>query len=521
MLLSQQKHYRTIVGRWLTFGRQLNTESLISRKPHRDIHPKYPAVTRFAPSPTGLLHLGSLRTALFNYLLAMNTGGKFYLRLEDTDRTRYHLDAEKNIFDTLKWCGINYANNPDGSTIKQSERAKQGLYWKYAKILLEKGLAYRCFCSKDRLNSLRLDGYDRKCARLDKDEVEKLMNVDNLSYTIRFKMPDIYEPVNDLLHGNVNIQTRKDRYGHDDPVLMKSDGFPTYHLANVVDDHLMGITHVIRGDEWLPSTPKHISMYKAFGWQPPQFTHIPLLTNLENDKKLSKRKGDASVLALKEKGVLPEALIPFVALLGWSPPRTISETTNEYYSIEELIKLFNLNHLTKGNVKVDTKKLWFFNKHFLQKRMTTPEEFEILYKKVFTCAKERFGAKNATPEKVRTVLRECGKALNSINEFNETFHYFFEKPNLETSASKDFLQKNDKRVINDILKSVQEKLSDSNFEDIIVGVCNDFNIKKRFAYECVRFALTGLLPGARIPILINVLGLNETRMRVQEAIDIK
>lgn len=494
------------------------SSSLLSRKQpkHVSIQPTTPVVTRFAPSPTGSLHIGSLRTALYNFLLARKTNGKFILRLEDTDRTRFIPGAEKNIYDTLEWCGFTIDEGP----IKQSER--RDIYGKYIKLLLNKGSAYRCFCSKEKLDSSRLDGYDRHCFHLSKEEVENKMKESNGKFIIRFKSPDKYESFDDLLHGTVNIQDRRDRIGYDDPVLIKSDGMPTYHFANVVDDHLMGITHVIRGEEWLPSTPKHIMLYKGFGWDPPKYAHIPLLTNVESDKKLSKRKNDASVLGLQEKGILPEALINFCVLLGWSPPRDLAQQNHECFTLNELTQLFTLDHLTKGNVKVDYKKLLFFNKHFLQKRIADDVQLNDLGKQVVPGVAKEFGMENNADltERVKSIIKDCGYSLNTLNEFNETFSYFFIQPDYINQAEETHIlfKETDKTTLLAILRTVGDHINSENVQDLINRTANDLDIKKKIIYQILRFALSGSISGSKIHVMVDILGPEETRNRTQRAI---
>ncbi|CCD22999.1 glutamate--tRNA ligase MSE1 NDAI_0A08460 [Naumovozyma dairenensis CBS 421] len=509
------------------FSKRLKPLSIIALPKHiikryykQDIHPTTPAITRFAPSPTGLLHLGSLRTALYNYLLARSTNGKFILRLEDTDQSRIHPEAISNIYETLKWCGINY----DEGFIKQSDRLP--IYHKYIKILLDSGAAYHCFCTKDRLEQLRRKNsntpnspsYDRNCYHLDTEIVESNLTA-NLPYTIRLKSPDRYPPFTDLLHGQVDIQLNQKERGvwFDDPILIKSDGYPTYHFANVVDDHLMGITHVIRGEEWLPSTPKHVALYQLFGWDMPKFIHIPLLTSID-DKKLSKRKGDFSVLSLKEKGVLPEALVNFCALLGWSPPRDIAKANHECFTMNEIEKLFNLNHLTKGNVKVDYKKLWFFNKHFLREKIKDPEKLSKIVADILTSAKEEFGSDNVSSDVISQILINCGDVLTSINDFNEMFWYFFKRPNLTDNVAQEFLSSRDTNEIKNVLTLCQGNLGATSLQDLVKAIKLEVNIKKKIVFETLRYALTGLHPGTKLPIIIDILGKEECNHRIKEAL---
>jgi glutamyl-tRNA synthetase len=337
-------------------------------KKAKELHPTAPARTRFAPSPTGYLHLGSLRTALFNYLLAKCTGGQFLLRIEDTDQKRTVEDAEERLFQDLRWAGLEWDEGPEVGgpygPYKQSERTQ--LYHEHAHKLLENGHAYRCFCSAERLNELAKQrhsmgiatDYDRTCANVPKEESDDRASKGE-SHVVRLRVPDQYPVYEDLIYG---VFKPLKRHGHvtetafEDPILLKSDGLPTYHLANVVDDHLMNITHVIRGSEWMPSTPKHIAMYNAFGWQPPQFAHVGLLVD-EQGNKLSKRNFDTDITAFKEMEIFPETLTNFAALLGWS-----HSERSDIMDLKTLIQKFTLK-FTKGNTTVTFGKL-----HFLQRR---------------------------------------------------------------------------------------------------------------------------------------------------------
>jgi glutamyl-tRNA synthetase len=330
--------------------------------------PSTPARTRFAPSPTGYLHLGSLRTALFNYLLAKRTGGQFLLRIEDTDQKRTVPDAERRLFEDLQWAELQWDEGPEVGgpygPYKQSERTP--IYKEHAKQLLDSGNAYRCFCSSERLNALAehkhklglATDYDRTCASIPKEESDDRAHKGE-SHTIRLKVPDQYPAYKDLIYGSFKPLKKRGHVtesSYEDPILLKSDGLPTYHLANVVDDHLMKITHVIRGLEWMPSTPKHIAMYSAFGWEPPQFAHVGLLVD-EHGNKLSKRNFDTDITAFKEMEIFPETLTNFAALLGWS-----HKEKSDVMEMRELINNFSLK-FTKGNTTVTFGKL-----HFLQRK---------------------------------------------------------------------------------------------------------------------------------------------------------
>lgn len=341
-------------------------------KKNRDL-PKIPwpfapkVKVRFAPSPTGFLHIGGLRTALYNYLFAKKNKGKFILRIEDTDAKRKVEGGVENILGTLKACGLKYDEGPDvggrGGPYIQSERLP--IYKKYAEDLIESGYAYYCFCTSEDLEREREKQkkekipakYGGKCIKTSKSEAEKRIKKGE-KYVIRLKVPNRgVTEFEDLVYGKIKIKNEM----IDHQVLMKSDGFPTYHLANVVDDHLMGITHIIRGEEWLPSTPKHILLYKALGWKLPSFAHLPLLLNPDKSK-LSKRQGDVAVEDYIKKGYLPDALLNFVALLGWNP-----KGDQEIYSLRDFVRYFDLKNVNKGGAVFNLEKLYWMNGEYIKK----------------------------------------------------------------------------------------------------------------------------------------------------------
>ncbi len=324
---------------------------------------------RFAPSPTGYLHIGGLRTALYNYLFAKNQNGKLILRIEDTDRKRFVEGAVENLIDTLNWAGISFDEGPEMSgeytPYLQSERLH--IYKELVEKLVLEQKAYYCFCTPERLEQLRTEQqklklpqakYDKRCLHLTKSEITDKLN-SNLPYVIRLNIqPDKKVIFNDVIRETVEFDTNN----IDDQVLLKSDGYPTYHLANVVDDHLMGITHVIRGEEWLSSTPKHVILYNYFGWEIPIFAHLPLLLNPDKSK-LSKRQGDVAVEDYREKGYLKEALINFVALLGWN-----YGDDKEFYEMNELIEKFSLGRVHKAGAIFNLEKLNWLNYEHLRKK---------------------------------------------------------------------------------------------------------------------------------------------------------
>ncbi|KAI0911930.1 hypothetical protein F4823DRAFT_623243 [Ustulina deusta] len=326
--------------------------------------PSTPARTRFAPSPTGYVHIGSLRTALFNYLLARATGGQFLVRVEDTDQKRLVSDAEEKLYGDLKWAGLNWDEGPDVGgpygPYKQSERLQS--YKNHANQLLEDGRAYRCFCTPEELDAMKklaLDEsrdpvYNKTCSHILAEESARRA-ANGEEHCIRFKSDSPAPLVQDLVYG-----TYKSPVPLDDFIIIKRDGFPTYHFANVVDDHLMKITHVIRGAEWLVSTPRHVALYNAFRWEPPQFAHVGLLVD-QKRQKLSKRFGSFNLSSWKEQGILPIALLNYVLLLGWSPSRD-SKENSEIMDMKDMIQKFHLR-FTKGDVTVNSKNEFFQKAH--------------------------------------------------------------------------------------------------------------------------------------------------------------
>jgi glutamyl-tRNA synthetase len=332
---------------------------------------------RFAPSPTGYLHVGGLRTALYNYLFARKHGGVFVLRIEDTDRTRYVEGAVQNLIDTLHWAGLEYDEGPlkGGAYGPYVQSERLDLYKQHAETLLQSGNAYRCFCTAQRLDEMRKSQekrrisfkYDRTCLRLTPEQIGENV-AKGIPFVVRMKVPDdATVKFHDVIRGNVEFASSQ----IDDQVIIKSDGYPTYHLANVVDDHLMNITHVIRGEEWLSSTPKHVLLYRYFNWDLPQFAHLPLLLNPDRSK-LSKRQGDVAVEDYRKKGYLPEALVNFVALLGWNPG-----TEQDIFTLNELVEQFSLEHVNKAGAIFDQKKLEWMNAVHLR-RMKNEEIANLL-----------------------------------------------------------------------------------------------------------------------------------------------
>lgn len=399
--------------------------------------------TRFAPSPTGYLHVGGLRTALFSFLLARHNGGSFVLRVEDTDQARFVEGSIQKLIDILNFVGLKYdeglyldggkiVSRGDYGPYLQSQR--RDLYTKYADQLVAEGKAYYCFCDEKRLEELRKEQealkqptrYDRKCRNLTKEEVSS--NLDKgAPHVVRQAVPLEGQTVlKDLVYGEIIWDNKT----LDDQVLLKSDGFPTYHLAVVVDDHLMEISHVVRGEEWIPSAPKHILLYQAFGWQAPQFAHLPILLNKDRTK-LSKRQGDVSVEDYLQKGYLKEALINFVAFLGWNP-----KTDQEIFSLDELVAQFNLENVNKASPIFDTDKLDWLNNQYLRKMdLAAVVELAIPYLQragLVSGEANDLTAKNGkkiSQEYLQVVLQMERERLKKLSELGDSDKFFFEQPN--------------------------------------------------------------------------------------------
>ncbi|EEH35583.2 glutamyl-tRNA synthetase, mitochondrial [Paracoccidioides lutzii Pb01] len=385
--------------------------------------PDFPARTRFAPSPTGYLHLGSLRTALFNYLLAKRTGGQFLLRIEDTDQKRTIAGAEQRLCEDLQWAGLQWDEGPivggPYGPYRQSERTSMGIYKEEIRKLIFTGHAYRCFCSPERLDTLARHrnelglppGYDGTCRGISPEEAEDRSR-NGESNVVRLRMAGPFPMFTDLVFGKTgqNITASAGRLSsqQSDPILIKSDGYPTYHLANVVDDHHMKISHVIRGTEWMSSTPLHVALYNAFGWEPPAFGHVPLLTE-KSGQKLSKRNVDIDISLFRDRQeVFPEALDNFAALLGWSHSRK-----TDIFSLKELEQTFDLK-LTKGNTIVSFEKLWFLQSAHAQRYATKGgPEIKFMIDRIEKALKNRYtseqllGQRNLR-ERIASIIREGG-----------------------------------------------------------------------------------------------------------------
>ncbi|KAI9253456.1 glutamyl-tRNA synthetase [Phascolomyces articulosus] len=475
--------------------------------------PQYPVRVRFAPSPTGYLHLGGLRTALFNYLLAKKTGGDFILRIEDTDQSRLVQGATEKLISVLSWSGIKTdegptSGGPNGPYV-QSERTD--IYRQHADQLIESGHAYRCFCTPERIDRIRKVGlkhgnqigYDRHCAHLSEKEINENMEK-KLPFTVRMRTPEGETKVNDLVHGQVKFSNRL----LDDGILLKSDGFPTYHLANVVDDHMMGITHVLRGDEWLPSTPKHLILYNAFGWKAPQFAHLPLLMK-PGGGKLSKRSNDAYVEHYIQKGYFPDALNNFVALLGWSVPAGESEIIP---SMDELIEKFDVSNLNDSQAVVDVDKLGWINKQHLLKRAETEKGILEMANYLQPIVQETFEEKLET-DYIGKVIEAVKERIRLVHDVPELCEYFFIEPDYTTEDA-NTLKKKLKNKPKDIVFSDEARQGLESLETFDTASINQYwqdmasqhEVNYNRIMPVLRFAMTGKGVGTSIPLTMEVLG---------------
>ncbi len=498
---------------------------------------------RFAPSPTGPLHMGGVRTALFNYLFAKKNGGDFILRIEDTDQNRFVPGAEEYIVESLKWCGLNPVEGPgiggEFGPYRQSER--KDLYKRYADELVKSGWAYIAFDTPTEIDSLRKAAEEKKeifsygigtrenlnnSLNLSVEEVQGKINAGE-NYVIRFKMPeDLDVTEEDLIRGKVTFNTTKSL---DDKVLFKSDGMPTYHLANVVDDHLMEITHVIRGEEWLPSMPLHVLLYKAFGWEEtkPRFAHLPLILKPVGKGKLSKRDGDKMGFPVfplewkdpetgdisrgyREDGYFPEAFINLLALLGWNPG-----TDQEFFSLSELSEIFGLERVVKSGSRFDPEKAKWFNKHYFQQKTET--KLAELFKPVL---KEK--GVSASDETIVRVVAEVKERCEFVSDLWEQSHYFFTAP---TSYDEKTVKKRWKEDTPEKLTAIAELFE--TIEDwkaeLIKESFSVFMNEKEWGFGAImnplRLCLVGGNMGPDLFVISEILGKEETILRIQKAID--
>lgn len=471
---------------------------------------------RFAPSPTGYLHIGGLRTALYNYLLAKNNNGKFILRIEDTDRNRYVEGAVEKLLSTLDWAGLIPDEGPktggDFGPYFQSERL--GIYKKHIQELIEHKKAYYCFCTQERLNDLRekqkKEGlqtkYDKHCLSLTQNEIDENLK-NKLLYVVRLNIESGKEvSFNDLIRDEVVFNTDT----IDDQVLIKSDGYPTYHFANVVDDHLMQITHVIRGEEWISSTPKHVLLYDYFNWEKPSFAHLPLLLNPDKSK-LSKRQGDVAVEDYRDKGYLKDALLNFIALLGWN-----AGDDKEYYKMDELVNSFSLERVNKSGAVFNLEKLDWLNAEHLRK-LTNEDILKMLKTEI------KSSGLNISDDTLLLIIEAMKERVSFVKEFVTTCLYFYHTPK---NYDENVIKKRWKDDSPELLKLYSDKIngidnpSKEDFEKILKNICEEKEIGLGRLIHPLRLALSGVGIGPGIFDLAYILGKEETVNRINKALEI-
>ena len=474
--------------------------------------------TRFAPSPTGRMHVGNLRTALYAYLIAKHEGGDFILRIEDTDQERYVEGALDIIYHTLKETGLVHDEGPDldggvGPYV-QSERQAQGIYLKYAKELVEKGEAYYCFCGKERLESLKQEVagkeiivYDKHCLHLSKEEVEAKLAA-GVPYVIRQNIPNEgTTSFEDEIYGKIEVPNSE----LDDMILIKSDGYPTYNFANVVDDHLMGITHVVRGNEYLSSSPKYNRLYAAFGWDVPVYVHCPLITN-EEHKKLSKRCGHSSYEDLIEQGFVTEAVVNYVALLGWCP-----SDNREIFSLEELVEAFDYHHMNKSPAVFDMGKLRWMNGEYIKAM-----DFDKFYERALPYLKEAIHK----DLDLRKIASQVKTRIEVFPEIKELIDFYEEVPEYDTQMYCHKKMKTTEETSLNLLKEVlplleaQNDYSNDALFEALVAFGKEHGYKTGYIMWPIRTALSGkqTTPAGATEIL-EILGKEESIKRIHAAIE--
>ncbi|WP_084543239.1 glutamate--tRNA ligase [Borrelia hispanica] len=451
---------------------------------------------RYAPSPTGLQHIGGIRTALFNYFFAKSFNGKFLLRIEDTDQTRYYKEAEEDLYQSLAWLGIDFDEGPTcgGSYAPYIQSQRTEIYQKYARELIELGNAYYCYCSPDRLERIRkiqtinkmAPGYDRHCRNLSKDEIKDALSL-GISPVVRFKIPfDGETSFNDILLGKI---TWANKDISPDPVILKSDGFPTYHLANVVDDHLMEISHVLRAQEWISSGPLHVLLYNAFGWNPPIYCHLPMVMGSDG-QKLSKRHGATALKQFIDDGYLPEAIINYVTLLGWS-----YDGKSEFFTKNELQKLFSIDKISKSPAVFDYNKLDFFNSHYIRTK-EDHELVELLFPFLQKAGYIKKDSNSCDKEKLLLLIPLIKPRIRKLGDAVGMLRFFY--TNIETWNLDEFLGK--KKTVSDIY-SLLEKIKPvlegfetrilSENEQIFYNFARENNLKIGEVLLPIRIAVLG------------------------------
>lgn len=466
--------------------------------------------TRIAPSPTGIAHLGTAYTAMRCLALSRQAGGQFIIRIEDTDRARYVEGGVEAVLAGLTWLGITHDEGPDigGPYAPYTQSERLDIYKEYAKELITKGKAYYCFCTKERLDEVRakqqaakqLPRYDKHCRHL--DTIESAKRAESEPYVIRLKVPESGTTVvHDLIRGDISF----DNTGIDDQVLLKSDGYPTYHLGVVVDDHLMGITHIVRGEEWLPSSPKHILIYDAFGWSLPAFAHLPVIRN-KDKSKMSKRKNDVSILSHRDRGYLPEAIINFIALLGWSHP-----DKKEVFPFSDFLKHFSLDRVTTTAPIYDTDKLNWLNGQYIR----TLADSDLLSRLA------SFIPADCPPEHAKHLLPLIKERLVTLADFEPLTKFFYR----DITVAKDLLyKKSTPMLVQEQLKEsvklleAQKELVPSVLEAEFRSLAESKGWKPSQFFMMLRVATTGETATPPLFDTITVLGREKLLQRLKQAI---
>ena len=476
--------------------------------------------TRFAPSPTGRMHVGNLRSALYEFLIAKHEGGDFMLRIEDTDQERFVEGAVDIIYRTLAETGLVHDEGPDKDggygPYVQSERMKTGIYMKYAKELVEKGEAYYCFCDKERLSTLKtevVEGkeimiYDKHCLSLSKEEVEANLAAGK-PFVIRQNIPNEGTTTfHDELYGDITVENAE----LDDMILIKSDGYPTYNFANVIDDHLMNITHVVRGNEYLSSAPKYNRLYEAFGWEVPVYVHCPLITD-ENHKKLSKRCGHSSYEDLLDQGFVSEAIVNYVALLGWCP-----QDNREIFSLPELVEAFDYHHMSKSPAVFDINKLKWMNGEYLKAM-----DFEKFYARAEKYIKEVV-TKDYDLKKIAALVKT---RIEIFPDIKEQIDFFEELPEYDTAMYCHKKMKTNEEKALEVLKEIypllekQDDFSNDALFEALKSYVDEKGFKTGYVMWPIRTAVSGKqsTPGGATEIM-EILGKEESLKRIQKGIEL-
>ncbi len=480
---------------------------------------------RYAPSPTGLQHIGGVRTAIFNYFFARANGGKFILRIEDTDRERYNDESLDDLYKTLNWLGIEWDEGPDkdGGVGPYVQSERFDIYKEYTRKLIDSGNAYYCFCTSERLDQIREEqkksksknqGYDRHCSNLSEDEIKR--NLENgKSHVVRFRIPvEGKTTLTDPVMGEI---TRKNRDVSPDPIILKSDGYPTYHLANVIDDHKMAITHVLRAQEWIPTAPLHILLYKAFGWEVPTYCHLPLVVG-KDGSKLSKRHGSTSVIEFREGGYLPESIINYISLLGWS-----FDDSREFFSKEDLKNIFTLKKINKAPAVFDYRKLDWFNGQYI--RMKDEKELKGILLPILI--KDKIVSTPPTDKEqeifdgVFPIIRERLKKTTDVSEIVKFLFSDLSSWNTDDAVPK----KMDKagtvemlKLSKTLLEGFKSRTVEEN-EDLFHKAAEEKGVKLGQLMQPLRVAVTGTKMSPPMFESISLLGIEKAVQRINSLIN--